>query len=103
MQEQIISFQLAKLAKEKGFNNNIIIGNVYNNNPTQSLLQRWLREVHNIFVNADYFHGYKEDRFYYEIKIKSDENYCGNQDSDDNVYTYEEALEIGLQEALKLI
>ncbi len=72
MEEQLISFETAKLAKEKGFdiicqkgfnpnNGNIIEGNLWfvlntlESNyhiqcPTQSLLQRWLREVHNIHI-----------------------------------------------------
>jgi len=74
MKDEIISFETAKLAKEKGFN---ILYNVayceqgilrtcnpdfylvgYHNQglatlaPTQSLLQKWLREVHDIIIDV---------------------------------------------------
>jgi hypothetical protein len=117
-----INLETAKLAKEKGYDEScssvFVDGNpkelggvqrknsTYQNQitrPTQSDLQKWLREVHNIYVNSDYYHGYPEVRFYYDVKILSDDNYNGNQDSDDNIYTYEQAMELGLQEALKLI
>lgn len=122
MKDTIIRFDTAKLAKIKGVKLDIDgvywEDGVYDSGenvlfyeefpdvvsaPTQSLLQKWLREIHNIYVESHYFHGYDEDRFYYEIKIKSNENYLGNQDSDDNIYTYEQALELGLQEGLNLI
>jgi hypothetical protein len=138
MEEQKVNFQVAKLAKEKGFNIPTISyytpegyctesagyqterleESNWNNGqgsyptsseevdcsaPTQALLQKWLREVHNIYVNSDYYQGYPEVRFYYDIKILIDDNYNGNQDSDDAIYTYEQAIELGLQEGLKLI
>jgi len=121
MEEQKVMFEIAKLAKEKGFDDYYrdcydqqgiiiplfrqaaLIETVFCSAPTQSLLQRWLREVHNIYVNSDYYQGYPEVRFYYDIKILIDDNYNGNQDSDDAIYTYEQAMELGLQEALKLI
>ena len=74
MTEQLITFDTAKLAKEKGFDwqtnmvykqellytrDNIIKNSAFKNSkvyrataPTQSLLQKWLREVHNIHVVA---------------------------------------------------
>ena len=73
--------------------------------PTQSLLQRWLREEHNIHVipmissNVVYYG--------YEIIKYSSENENGKHIDADFKQpfskTYEEALEVGLQEALKLI
>ena len=63
--------------------------------PTQSLLQKWLRETHNICVivkkvrSVDNTFGYVWNMFeYFESRIS--EKYS----------TYEEALEIGLQFAL---
>lgn len=76
MKDELITFETAKLAKEKGFNNGSgygygisrkpeipHYGNVFKNSdsnnsvnfeaPTQSLLQRWLREVHNIFISVN--------------------------------------------------
>ena len=150
MEDTIINFETAKLAKEKGFdingqdvfdlkNNNKIINfkdlavqeviedvetgyrdkalNYLKENinrtddnsdeeyyllaPTQSLLAKWLREEHNIHVtsqigNLDFISTYHYDIRYivknkFMCKVKG------------NFKTYEEALEIGLQEALKLI
>ena len=72
--------------------------------PTQSLLQKWLREVHKLHVNIIMY-----EYWYPEVEIINDraESYPhpnyeypnGKVDYE----TYEEALEIGLQEALKLI
>lgn len=66
--------------------------------PTQSLLQKWLREVHKycIFVNM-----YDDATYYYEVvwvykkEAHSQSNYNGC------FSTYEEALEDGLQNVLK--
>ena len=66
--------------------------------PTQSLVQRWLREKHNVllFVNYYTFAVDGENGYYYHIgKIHS--YYTGKS------ATYEECLEKGLQNALKLI
>ena len=146
MKEQLISFETAKLAKEKGFdvpvdslysmysNNNVIIDNDYlrkynkfdkkeyiktknwnlkkkfTSAPTQSLLQKWLREVYNISVNP--IPNFKTNLNQYHLGIvfinkgvvdatiiKSDAAYKTTVLFD----SYEEALEKGLQEALKLI
>ena len=125
MTEQLISFETAKLAKEKGFN----IPTLYGCNekgelqeyftyesyspgepevritdfikeweyqlPTQSFLQKWLREKHNIHLIA-----------YKNINIDGYDWCYITTDGITNINsykTYEEALEAGLQEALKLI
>lgn len=116
MTDQLVSFETAKLAKEKGFNiqtihwydqtetlNPIkgIRGSMcYTNEgyaPTQSLLQRWLREVHDIHICIEVY----EDNTY-EAGIISD---LIQEEWEDDVSfsTYEEALEWALQECLKLI
>ena len=67
--------------------------------PTQSLLQKWLREVHEISI--------KIDDYYTNSRVRFDYNVCELGSQEDNPVgifeTYEEALETGLQEALKLI
>ena len=67
--------------------------------PTQSLLQKWLREVHKISI--------KIDDYYTNSRVRFDYNVCELGSQEDNPVgifeTYEEALETGLQEALKLI
>ena len=64
-----------------------------------SLLAKWLREEHNIIILVDY-EGI--DGYYYKFYSYKEGN--KNYDaSDKNYNTYEDAYEIGLQEALKLI
>lgn len=123
MEEQLISFETAKLAKEKGFdgycydcfnsygclNSNGWCEYIQDNDtilpfkssalkkedflrPTQSLLQKWLREEHNINV--------------YCVPTEIDETkWYNNIASSYKVYTgtYEEALEKALYHMLKLI
>ena len=130
MEDTRINFETAKLVKEKGFpqeTNRLEIpyynykgefkGDVsdwrirrylrgedtsdieFVSAPTQSLLSKWLREEHNIIVLVDY-EGI--DGYYYKFYSYKEGN--KNYDaSDKNYNTYEEAYEIGLQEALKLI
>jgi len=123
MNEELITFETAKLAKEKEFdwtskcyhsdgsfqdreylqnyNHSVFIDKdeYLISAPTQSLLQKWLREVHNIHVFPviePLGRKYRGSTVYNEKK----DNYI-----ESNFYynSYEEALEIGLQEALKLI
>ena len=69
--------------------------------PTQSLLQKWLREKHKIVLIIGY--QYEDDLTPYSYWIyKEGESLPINQWVDD-LKTYEQALELGLQEALKLI
>ena len=129
MEEQLISIETAILAKEKGFDE---ITRYYFNEygmskdssstslywysddgfcrrPTQSLLQKWLRDKHNIDIqilrNKPGYNEYKVEIYktnntneyiYFTIKEK------------DGIYikwfkTYEAALEKGLYQALTLI
>ena len=146
MEEQLITFEIAKLAKEKGFN--IPVANFYNTGkkhyvstgyeyqsdrdaisdwndgkgsyptraeevecsaPTQALLQKWLREVHGINIFMTFKPNIKKwDFIPYSMDMNAKEyikyNYeYTTQNNQRRFNTYEEALEIGLQEALKLI
>ena len=132
MEEQLISFETAKLAKEKGFDEKVyreydksgylrctsksadVVLGPYDEllksteypAPTQSLLQKWLREVHkiNIFISSKTIenktifipHGRTIPDTIKNNLIVDIIQYCTNN-------TYEEALEIALFEALKLI
>ena len=124
MKEQLITFETAKLAKEMGFQSytpfyysedgeikGTKIGMHGNPNayggisaPTQSLLQKWLREVHSIYVSIDYLIieviDSKGVRFDWSIYNKNE-----SIESKEliGLLTYEEALEKGLVAALKLI
>ena len=122
MQEKLVEFKTAKLAKEKGFNiicrneydTEFEIGELWHNEdfpfnvftegtfaPTQSLLQRWLRDVHDIVVDAPCirFNSRKVKGYQYSMTFA---NYTSYHQLG-NFNTYEEALEEGLLEALKLI
>ena len=74
IREQYVSFEVAKLLKEKGFDEpcqyfykfcsneiyrgtlftNTQIGDKFYNAPTQQMAMRWLREVHHIHVCPEY-------------------------------------------------
>jgi len=70
---------------------------LYKGAPTQSLLQKWLRENHNISLIA--YDCFKEEFRFQISKLHTNEITEGENSFD----TYEEALEDGLQAALKLI
>ena len=126
MEETLITFETAKLAKEKGFNWNVLhsyrdgkldyedyfrgtIDEMYFNangknrtkfkeiisTPTQSLLQKWLREEHNILVYVD---PRSHHIFQYHI-ITEDNEIIGS----DRLNNWELILEKGLQASLELI
>ncbi len=129
MEDQIVTFITAKLARQKGFKENSLYcydknavmtaavdytGRLYfdeedTNNaeengyssylaPTQSLLQKWLREEHNIFISIIY-HKTKKHSIIINDECENDIFGCFGEFYN----TYEQALEKGLQEALKLI
>ena len=131
MEEQLISVETAILAKEKGFTrkNNCacrngwvcylesFTGQIYTEDfnemsfdtlgnshliecPTQSLLQKWLREIHNIQV---YAHSSTLRNGIYSDYIAHVNGISINDARDEEYKSYEEALEIGLLEGLKLI
>lgn len=132
MKEQLIEFETAKLAKQKGFDWDSYVYYLpdesiyqtddpkdYNNKfgrsgtysaPTQSLLQKWLREKHELHIalqrifecNVEpvQFQGY----VVYIGGKAFETDYPINKELVGNYFsTYEEALEDGLQETLKLI
>lgn len=137
MNEQLIQYDTAVLAKEKDFSNTVVyfyskprskmfgldekgrsypikntprklytvgehavlnIENVFEA-PSQTILQKWLREVHKTHITI---HHYKNDT--YSVSVT---DWCDNSLSvelfGESFKTYEEALEAGLFEALKLI
>lgn len=121
MEEQLISFETAISAKEKGFFNGglrdyyDIKGNlIYKDNhnkfisydisaPTQSLLQKWLRERHKIYILV-YVMEDSDGSIYFDYGLKQIVNWLSDKSCEPNMFkTYEEALEFGLKEALKLI
>ncbi len=142
MEEQLVSLETAKLAKEKGFTiytqkvyvetleHTLEMGRggdrafpyqatrvltsgkfdewdvVHCKAPTQSLLQKWLREVHNIHLKIEISNigRYYYQLYHFEPKNKSNVLFFINQDTNQTKHnTYEEALEVGLQEACNLV
>lgn len=67
--------------------------------PTQSILQRWLREKHDIILEINY----SECEWWQWIIISKNIWIQGTNKTDDVDLTYEQALEAGLYEALQLI
>jgi hypothetical protein len=136
MENELIEFETAKLAKEKGFDeysnayyyhddlrlikvlNKNSVDNIFKENscsaPTQSLLQRWLREVHKLFINIAIFKESEEKPVVYDYAITNlnnpyDINDCEiflkdyGIEKDRDHFSFEEALEEGLKSALELI
>jgi hypothetical protein len=134
MQKELISFNTAKLAKEKGFkpernwnpeyvpmwveddHSNIPREGEYKEEdwdvegyylrPTQTELQRWLREDHDIHIYVEPCR-YKQNRVYGATvasdKIQEDGEHFWDSVAEDYFPIYEQALEDGLLYALTLI
>ena len=128
MEEQLITFETAKLAKEKGFNELTSYAYLRNFNkkylclddieckyknseirthnyavPTQALLQKWLRKKHNLVLIL--CPTFEKDGFQYLIGTPCFDVKNGLPEQAIGMLfkNWEEALEKGLQEALKLI
>lgn len=114
--ESYVSFDTAKLLKEVGFNvpcekwygeSGFFMSGNYKECkcPTQALAARWLREVHRISVDAAFMAPSTNiDVWQYFIGKMDDMIWPGDFETSERTYaTYEEAMETGLQEAIKLI
>lgn len=94
MTEELVTLETAKLLKEKGMFTDIEF-------PTQSVAQKWMRETKNLHIEISYMY---ENYWTYDILTIPRHDLIGLSDRPIIRYnTYEEALESGLQEALKLI
>lgn len=108
MTEELVTLETAKLLKEKGFQQRKYFINVstlhhcykYLSVPPQSIAQKWLRENHSIHIAVD-FNQY--GRWYYRLYDIKDYDFLSETEVDKIYKSYEEALEAGIQEALKLI
>ena len=69
--------------------------------PTQSLVQRWLREVHNIQVYV--YSNTKNGEGIYRDYVAHINERSINDSRDEEFQTYEAAMEVGLQVALEMI
>ena len=94
MTEELVTLETAKLLKEKGMFTDIEF-------PTQSIVQKWLRENKKLHIEISYMYG---DYWTYDILAIPEHDLVGLSDRPIIHYkSYEEALEAGIQEALKLI
>ena len=119
MREQLVSVKIARLAKEKGFNHKCktaYLSNTvglyhsefylnYDINgcvvPTQSLLQKWLRETHSIYAEARVLCDIDNDKMFHSPFVN---NRIVLHDNRLNKYsTYEQALSTALIKSLELI
>ena len=122
MEEQLIGFETAKLAKQKGFDwpttyckdehdyqyEQHFVPRNFNTKeyeprvsaPTQSLLQKWLREEHSLHIELT--PTVIKEGYWYSCVYHLEEFYTILVDRKKDL-SYEEALEAGLKKALELI
>ena len=124
IEESYVSFDTARMLKEAGFDvpcfnqytergtiwhcdcpENFNKSQCVTSCPTQALVARWLREVHRISVDAAFMAPSTNiDVWQYLIGKMDDMIWPGDFETSERTYaTYEEAMEAGLQEAIKLI
>ena len=127
MTEELVTLETAKQLRKKGFNeycknvidiNNIPRETLYRINddlpkqcfsqPTQSIAQKWLREIRGVYVYVEPVIGKRWKLSFCDFNVPTEESdWMENEINKGNGYkvydTYEEALEAGIQEALKLI
>lgn len=115
MKDELIKFETLRMAEDKGYWTSLddesrrrLRGKL----PTQSLLQRWLREMHRIQVTPypttpDRMWGIVITNMVLEPASPPGHDYpwtyLGGRKPREDYYTYESALEDGLQAALELI
>lgn len=128
MTEELVTLETAKLLKEKGFNEyckdiinhkGIMMETIFRTSkdlpklfyscPIQSIAQKWLREIKGVYVWVEPVIGKRWKVSFCDFNVPTEESdWMENEISKGNGYkvyatTYEEALEAGIQEALKLI
>lgn len=146
MEDCLISFETAKLAKEKGFEeytsktykeyikDRLLFDFKYGEDillknkgtvvlsyripfseeewsyfipypaPSQSLLQKWIREKHDLHIGIGLeLHGENPKSFWFYIENIKNGSIVNIDKLNDAVFSYEEALEAGLVEALRKV
>ena len=123
IEESYVSFDTARMLKEAGFDEvcrsayyatgntavmherNSMLSPGYVSRPTQALAARWLREKHRIVVDVTFIPPSVDgDEWQYFVGKMDEMVWPGDFEPSDRKYeTYEEAMEAGLQEAIKLI
>ena len=128
--EDYVSFETAKLLKEKGFDENCIkvyinkelrdvitkesikeCTNCFNHYlypgdaaaPTLQMVMKWLREEHNICIVIQPYDSYYKERYEFEINKKNNNDFTWEwiSDIENTIFdTYEEAVEAALKYCL---
>lgn len=125
--ERLISLKTVRLAKEKGFDMNNIpyrdsktseivlnwkerleyFATAKNANlikiPTQSLLQKWLRDEHNMDIEIYMHHEMGVKEYAYLILSLEGKQILWKSAKSGRYNSYEDALETGLKESIKLL
>lgn len=121
IEEQFVSFDTARMLKEAGFDvpcfnqytergtiwhcdcpENFNKSQCVTSRPTQALAARWLREVHHYAVCV--WFSKDHDKWFYAYGDTENMVFDEDYSISEFIYgTYEEALEAGLCEAIKLI
>ena len=119
--EDYVSFEVAKLLKDKGFNEDCSTYYTYNgwiinasvcinfnamdstSAPTHQMVLKWLREVYNIHIDVYYALGYK--RYCYSCRTpKDDDQWDVLLFQTKHKYDkYEDAMDDAIKECLKVI
>ena len=124
--EDYVSYETAKLLKKSGFDSdeisciNVFKGHTYKIHgtvidadedvtiPTIQLAMKWLREVHNIYINIDIHWLYfaNQNGFMYIITkiLENGTDYVNSNGDENDEYfysTYEEACEAAIKYCLK--
>ena len=107
--EDYVSFETAKLLKEKGFDENVISfyppGDIQR--PTLQMAMKWLREVHKLHIDIlpnplDFKHEDIQDGWGCEVTHLSNLAYDGNYQFFQKKYkTYEQACEEAIKYCLE--
>lgn len=123
IEEQFVSFDTAKMLKDAGFdvpcfNQYTERGTIWHCDcpenfnksqcatscPTQALAARWLREKHRIALDVAFIPPSVDgDVWQYFVGEMDDMIWEGEYETGRKYATYEQAMEAGLQEAIKLI
>jgi hypothetical protein len=127
MTEELVTLETAKLLKEKGFNEyckyiindkGLMMETIFRTSkdlpklfyscPTQSIAQKWLREIKGVYVWVEPVIGKRWKVSFCDFNVPTeDSDWMENEINKGNGYpvydTYEKALETGILEALKLI
>lgn len=120
--ENYVSFEVAKLLKEKGFNKDAYTMSMYDENgeakdvlllkegeepvlrPTLQMAMKWLREVHDVFIDISSRFSKNADKdicFSYSCKKLIDKYKSSHEVGDGEWLNYEEACEAAIKYCLE--